>query len=221
MLAPCICRTSPVARAWLTSRMLRRIDAWADPWYHEVKRGLFWPVSGRVLEIGPGAGCNIDYYPPGTRLYAVEPNPFLHGELRARAQAAGIRLRIVPSRGEQIPLPSARFDHVVTTLVLCSVRDPAAVLGEIRRLLRPGGQWHFVEHVRSDGWTGAGQRMLYWPWRWMFDGCDLRRDTAAAIRAAGFDWRIVSAGGLGPAWLPVRPHIVGRAGLLERSAGQT
>jgi ubiquinone/menaquinone biosynthesis C-methylase UbiE len=192
--------------------MLTRFEGWGDRWYRADKEALLWPVAGRVLEIGPGTGVNFDYYPPGTRVYAVEPNGFFHPLLERRARQAGIRLRLVGGAAERIALPSARFDHVVGTLVLCSVASPSQVLGEVLRLLRPGGWYHFIEHVAAEaGWRKTAQRLTSSLWQVVFDGCQLRRESLATISAAGFAWQAAADCRFGPAWLPVQPHIIGRA----------
>lgn len=212
MLVPCSCRSLRGPRRWLASRMLRRFERFGDSWYRDDKSALFWPIEGRVLEIGPGTGVNFDYYPPGTRVYAVEPNPHFHAGLERRARQMGLRLRLVVGEAERIPLPSAKFDHVVGTLVLCSVSNPQAVMAEVLRVLRPGGWYHFIEHVGAGrGWMKPAQWLAAWPWQLVFDGCRLNRDSATTVAQAGFAWQVTAACRFGPAWLPVQPHIIGRA----------
>lgn len=144
-------------------------------------------VGGRVLEIGAGVGANLGYLPPGTELVALEPNLRMHDRLRARCAAAGIDLTILAARAERIPLPDASVDEVVCSLVLCTVEDPGAVVTEVRRVLRPGGRFRFVEHVAAPGGLRRRcQRALRSPWGWLFEGCDLCRDTGALLQGAGF-----------------------------------
>ncbi len=200
---------------WLASRILGNLDQWADRWYHEIKLELFRKIRGRVVEIGAGGGINFSYYPPGTRVVAVEPNRFMHLRLKQRARDAGIRLSLLPTGAEAIDLPDQWADHVVGTLVLCSVPEPANVLAEIQRIVKPGGHYHFIEHVRGPGWTGLTQSAMHWPWRLVFDGCRLDRDSAATIRGARMGWTVVSRCQLGPRYLPVRPHILGRVSIPE------
>lgn len=195
----------------MTGWLFGSFDTWSDEWYSKLKTGLFWPVSGLILEIGAGAGINFMYYPPGTRVLAVEPNRFMHAKLRERARQHNIGLRILPVSAESIPIPNGMIDHVVSTLVLCSVNNPAKVLDEVQRVLKDKGTFHFVEHVRSDGIAGNFQSALHWPWRIVFDGCRLNRDTESIIRKSGFEWTVVSRCQLGPRYLPIRQHILGRA----------
>ena len=123
----------------------------------------------------------------GSRLIAVEPNLAMHGALRRRAKATGITLDVISGGAESIPLPDESVDEVICTLVLCTVQDPHRVLAEVRRVLRPGGRFRFVEHVAA---VGSGrrlvQRALRRPWAWVFEGCQLDRDTHRTLSEAGF-----------------------------------
>ena len=154
--------------------------------YGARKRRLFEGVGGTVVEIGAGAGPNADHLAPGTRWLVAEPNVHFHARLRRRAAARGLRLELLGGTAERLPLGDGTADAVVSTLVLCSVADPGAVLAEARRVLRPGGRLVFLEHVAGEGALGAWQRALRRPWGWVADGCDPHRHTAEAIAAAGF-----------------------------------
>ena len=105
-----------------------------------------------------------------------------------RASEHGLRLEVVPGVAEHLPLPDASADAVVSTLVLCWVASPSAVLAEVRRVLRPGGSFYFVEHVAAPEGTALRrlQRLLRGPWGLMADGCRPDRETVRAIEAAGF-----------------------------------
>lgn len=145
-------------------------------------------APGNIVEIGPGVGANFSYLPAGSQLVAVEPNLAMHPGLRHRAHERGLGIEVLTATAEAIPLPDASADDVLCSLVLCSVDDQRAVLAEVKRVLRPGGRFRFVEHVEAS--AGSPRRWLQSairaPWRWIYEGCDLRRDTAAAIEAAGF-----------------------------------
>ena len=142
---------------------------------------------GTVLEIGAGTGANLHHLPPGTTLYALEPSRRMHGRLLRRANAAGVDVTVLPTGAEQIPLPDASVDEVICSLVLCTVAEPDVVLDEVRRVLRPGGRFRFVEHVAaSRGVRAVVQRAIRRPWGWLFEGCDPHRHTAETIRRAGF-----------------------------------
>lgn len=200
-------------RGWLNALGLRLIDAPMERVYGRRKAQLLADLPDTVLEIGPGQGANLRYYRPGTRLIAVEPAPQMHRGLRRAARRQGIELDLHPTAAESLDLADASVDAVVSTLVLCSVRDPRAVLGEVRRVLRPGGRFVFIEHVAAD----PGSR-LHWvqgwlrrPWAWSFEGCELRRNTGAIIRAAGFESVEEERFRVSSALMPFSPHVAGVA----------
>lgn len=143
-------------------------------------------LRGSVLEVGAGTGLNVPRYRQADRLVLLEPDRTYARRLRARAAEAHVPAEVVAGRAEALPFPDESFDHVVTTLALCSVGDLDAGLAEIRRVLRPGGSLHFLEHVRGEGTTARWQDRLTPVHRRIADGCHLNRDTAAAIERGGF-----------------------------------
>jgi SAM-dependent methyltransferase len=194
--------------AWILAASERQMDRL----YGRRKRELFAGLPATVVEIGPGAGANLRYYPPGTRVIGFEPNPEVHGRLRAAAARWGIEVEIRERSGEDLDLPDAAADAVVATLVLCSVGDPHRVVAEVRRVLRPGGRFLFIEHVAAPaGALRALQRCVRHPWRWLFAGCRVDRDSAAVLAAAGFSSLEVDRFRLRTPLLPVAPHIAGEA----------
>jgi SAM-dependent methyltransferase len=170
--------------AWALARTNRRYDAMVA----EEKRALLAPLSGTVLEIGPGGGNNLAFLRPDVRWIGVEPNPFLHDRLRARGARLGIDVDVRAATAEALPVADRSIDAVISSLVLCSVSDPEAALREVRRVLRPGGRFVFVEHVAAPHGTAlrAVQHALCPVWRAFSDGCHPDRDTGNLIEAAGF-----------------------------------
>ena len=154
----------------------------------ERKRALFAGLGGNVLEIGPGTGPNLVYYPSGIRWLGVEPNPYMVPYLRTAAARAGLPVDLRPGTAERLPAEDNSMDTVVSTLVLCSVHDPDGVLREIRRVLKPGGQFLFLEHVAAPPGTRLRrvQTAIRPLWKIIGDGCHPDRDTGAAIERAGF-----------------------------------
>ncbi len=152
------------------------------------KRGLLGSLDGTVLEIGPGTGANLEYYPLTARLIGVEPNPHMHPYLRREAERLGRDIDIVDGTAERLHVADASVDAVVSTLVLCSVRDQQAALAETLRVLRPGGRLVFVEHVAAPKgtWRRRVQRAIRPVWSLMGDGCQPDRETWRAIELAGF-----------------------------------
>ncbi len=128
------------------------------------------------------------FYRPTIHWIGIEPNAYAHEYLRARAKASGISAEILTGRGEDIPLPDAAADAVVGTLVLCSVSSTKRVLGEILRVLKPGGTYAFIEHVAAPADTGmrAVQRSIRPLWKLVTDGCNPDRETWRDLEAAGF-----------------------------------
>jgi ubiquinone/menaquinone biosynthesis C-methylase UbiE len=170
--------------AWLTKRLEGADDA--DYRWH--KRALFADLGGTVVEIGPGTGANLAYLPREIALTAIEPSPDMRRYLEARAVELGRLLTLLDGTAERLPLPDASVDAVVGTLVLCSVADPATTLAEVRRVLKPGGRFLFIEHVAAP--RGSWLRRVQWLARPLYacclDGCHTDRETWRTIADAGF-----------------------------------
>jgi ubiquinone/menaquinone biosynthesis C-methylase UbiE len=148
------------------------------------RRSLLAQARGRVLEIGAGTGLNVGHYPStADEVVLSEPVPAMADRLRDRARGHE-RVRVIEARAECLPLDTASVDTVVSTMVLCTVGDPRAALGEVVRVLRPGGRLLFVEHVHA----GHSTRLRRWQdrlagaWAVAAMGCRCDRDLLAAIR---------------------------------------
>jgi ubiquinone/menaquinone biosynthesis C-methylase UbiE len=182
----------------------------------EVRRRIAGGAQGRVLEIGAGTGANFPYYTEAAvSVVAVEPDPFMARRARERARKARVPIDLRQAPAEVLPFGDETFDTVVATLVLCSVRDPVKALAEIRRVLRPGGQFRFYEHVRYEHPFGAFWQDIATPlWRWAGAGCHPNRDTGRAIREAGFviqEMELTKPVPVIPPMGIARPHIRGVA----------
>ena len=119
------------------------------------KRRLLADLPDTVVELGSGVGANLRYLAPGSSLIAVEPNPAMHRRLRRAARRRGVHLDVRQVPAERTDLPDASAEVVVSSLVLCTVADVDRVLAEVRRVLRPGGRFVFVEHVAAPEGTRA------------------------------------------------------------------
>jgi ubiquinone/menaquinone biosynthesis C-methylase UbiE len=152
------------------------------------KQALFAGIRGDVLEIGPGTGVNLVYLPVGIRWIGIEPNKFMHGYLRELGLKLGLSLDIRLGTAEQLPVPDNSIDAVISTQVLCSVTDPAKVLREIQRVLKPGGRFLFVEHVAAAPRTTLRrwQRLTRPVSALIGDGCHPDRETWSDIEQTGF-----------------------------------
>ena len=199
-------------RAWANAKFFVSMDWYSHRRLGARKKALFADLPELVVEFGAGSGASMRYLAPGTRLVAIEPNAHAHGGLRRNAARFGIDLEIREERAESTSLDSASIDAVICTLVLCTVEDQAATLAEVQRILRPGGRFLFIEHVGSGpGPIRSVQRVLRRPWRYVFDGCCLDRDTAATIAATGFADLQIEHFRFGGAFVPVWPQISGVA----------
>lgn len=182
----------------------------------EMRREVLRGARGRVLEIGAGTGLNLELYPREglDSLVVTEPDPHMFKQLRERAPKVCAGAELVQAGGENLPFDDDSFDTVTATLVLCTVPDQAATLREIKRVLSPGGQLLFLEHVRSNHTDLARwQDRLEKPWRFLGDGCHCNRDTEAGIKAAGFELSGVEHPELPKAPPIVKPMAKGRATL--------
>ncbi|MBO0819078.1 MAG: class I SAM-dependent methyltransferase [Actinobacteria bacterium] len=178
------------------------------------RHALLSGLAGEVTEIGCGDGKNFRHYPPAvSRVHAFEPEPYLRRLARSAAANAPVVMDVADGVAERLPLPDASQDAVVFSFTLCTIRDPGTALREARRVLRPGGQLRFLEHVRA-GTPGLArvQRLLdatVWPH--LAGGCHLGRDTASAIEHAGFTVDRLGEFLFPPAPTPVSFHICGTA----------
>jgi ubiquinone/menaquinone biosynthesis C-methylase UbiE len=155
-----------------------------EPWRARAAEGL----SGTVVEVGFGSGLNVPHYPPGVdAVLAVEPAPAGRRLARRRIEATPVHIEHVGLDGQQIPLGEATCDAALFTFTLCTLPDPAQALSEARRVLRPGGTVHFLEHGLSpEPAVAKWQRRLEPFQRRLADGCHLTRDTTSLVEQAGF-----------------------------------
>ncbi len=172
-------------------------------------------LTGSVIEVGAGNGLNFAHYPGTvTSVLAVEPEQHLRGLALISADEAKVPITVADGTADRLPADDRSFDAVVASLMLCSVPDQAVALAEMHRVLRPGGELRFMEHVSSES---AGQRRVQrlvdatiWPV--CFGGCHAGRDTLAAIAAAGFRVEEVEHYRLPDSRLwPTTPHALGVA----------
>ncbi len=179
------------------------------------RRRMLEGLSGRVLELGPGDGANFAHYPPTvTEVVAVEPEPSLRERATRAAAGAPVPVSVVAGNADALPVEDASVDGAVASLVLCSVPDQVTALAELGRVLEPGGELRFYEHVIAEGPVLRGMQRVaqvtFWPR--LFGNCHPARDTGAAIAAAGFEVLELDRFGFKAGALePAVPHILGRA----------
>lgn len=178
----------------------------------ELRRRLLAAASGQVIEIGAGTGANLPFYGPGVEsLTVTEPEPPMLRRLQARAREHAPQATVLRAPAEDLPFGDGTFDVAVSTLVLCGVNDQPRVLRQLLRVLRPGGQLLFIEHIRA-----ADPRLARRQDRMNFLNrivvcCDCNRPTLASIQDAGFT--VSHAEHLTMQKVPsfVRPLVVGAA----------
>ncbi len=173
------------------------------------RASLLEDVAGDVLEVGAGTGANLSHYGDGvSRLVVTEPDRHMRKKLAAKHDT----IECLDASLDELPVEDGSFDVVVATLVLCTVPDPERALGEIRRVLKPGGRYVFIEHVLSDDLgRQKWQRRVAPFWRWFADGCVCTRETEGHIGGAGFEFERLDYGTMRGMYAWVRPSIYGIA----------
>jgi ubiquinone/menaquinone biosynthesis C-methylase UbiE len=180
-------------------------------------------LRGSVIEVGAGNGLNFTLYPDTVgEVVAVEPEPFLRERAREAARSAPVEVTVVDGTAERLPVDDSSFDAGVVSLVLCSVFDQAQALRELVRVIRPGGELRFYEHVRAEHPLAfRAQRAFDVVWHRIAGGCHTSRDTLAAIRDAGFEVERYERMLFKPYRLALAtaPHILGAARRPHTSTG--
>jgi len=181
----------------------------------EHREKLLAGLSGKVIEVGAGNGLNFPLYPDSVeKVLAVEPEPLLREAAEKEAAEAPVEVEVVDGVAGTLPAPDSSQHAAVASLVLCSVPDQQRALAELRRVLRPGGELRFYEHVIAHGRVSrALQRVAdatFWPR--VAGGCHMSRDTATALERAGFEIERIERFPFSPgALVPSTPHILGVA----------
>jgi ubiquinone/menaquinone biosynthesis C-methylase UbiE len=150
-------------------------------------------LEGSVVEVGFGTGLNTPYYPPKvTRVVGIEPSQICMRIAEPRIQKSAVPVEYGGLTGEHLDLPSGEFDAVLSTWTLCTIPNWQAALAEMRRVLKPGGSFHFVEHGYSPEPNVARWQERIEPlWKPLAGGCHLTRRITDEIRKAGFDTETV------------------------------
>jgi SAM-dependent methyltransferase len=181
----------------------------------EYRRRLVADLQGRVIEVGAGNGLNFPFYPDAVdHVLAVEPEPLLRRAAIQSAREAPVPVQVVDGVSGRLPAEDESFDAGVASLVLCSVPDQERALAELRRVIRPGGELRFYEHVVAHRPVAARLQRIadatFWPR--VAGGCHMARDTGAAIERAGFTVETSERFSFTPgAPVPPIPHILGAA----------
>jgi ubiquinone/menaquinone biosynthesis C-methylase UbiE len=199
----------------LFARIYMRLSRKRHETEDEYRRKLLNGLSGRVIEVGAGNGLNFAVYPQTVeKVLAVEPEPLLREAAIEEAKKAPVEIEVVDGVASELPAEEGSQDAAIASLVLCSVPDQSKALAEMRRVLKPGGELRFYEHVISQKRLPARLQRIadatFWPR--VAGGCHMARDTLPAIEAAGFKVERSERFPFTPgAPVPSIPHILGVA----------
>lgn len=195
------------------ARVFDRVSGLMESEISEQRDELLAGLCGRVVEIGAGNGANFPHY-PGTvaEVVALEPEPYLRERAERSARRVRVDVDVLDGLADSLPLDAESFDAAVTSLVLCTVPDQARALEELRRVLKPGGELRFMEHVRSQRpRKGRVQKSLdrsgIWPL--VAGGCHCARATVGGVKSAGFGVERFRDFDLGPSWIVTNPYVLG------------
>jgi ubiquinone/menaquinone biosynthesis C-methylase UbiE len=197
------------------ARLFDRLSRLMEREVGQHRQELLAGLTGRVVEIGAGNGINFQHYPTSVEeVVALEPEAYLRTKAEQAARDAPVHVSVRDGLAAPLPLQDRDFDAAIASLVLCTVPEPDTALGELRRVLKPGGELRFLEHVRSDRPHKARlqqrlDRSGIWPR--LGGGCHCARDTLTAIKSAGFHTEKLHSLDFGPSWIPTNPHILGAA----------
>jgi ubiquinone/menaquinone biosynthesis C-methylase UbiE len=199
----------------LFARIYMRLSRTRHETEDEYRRKLLNGLSGRVIEVGAGNGLNFAVYPQTVeKVLAVEPEPLLREAAIEEAKKAPVEIEVVDGVASELPAEEGSQDAAIASLVLCSVPDQSKALAEMRRVLKPGGELRFYEHVISQKRLPARLQRIadatFWPR--VAGGCHMARDTLPAIETAGFKVERSERFPFTPgAPVPSIPHILGVA----------
>lgn len=204
------------ASNWLFAALYDPVTAVAErTLFREHREYLAADLSGRVLDLGAGTGAMFPYFADAARVapdlavHALDPDPHMRRRAQRRADALDLDVRILEADAGALPYAEDAFDAVVASLVLCTVPDVDAALAEVARVLAPGGELRFLEHVHGRGWYGRVQDAVTPAWRVAAAGCHLNRETGRTLRShTAFE--VAEFERFSPPVPPVTPFVRGR-----------
>jgi ubiquinone/menaquinone biosynthesis C-methylase UbiE len=205
--------TKPAFGKRIFAWFMRNGDSINRKLYSRFKHDLFVNLNGSVLDLGAGTGLNLAYAPRTvTNWIAAEPNSAFHGDILKEAANHPFPVEVSSMDAHRLELPDSSVDGVISTLVLCSVDDPEVVLSEIRRVLKPGAPFIFIEHVVSDRKRLKIAQDVFNPLnKVLADGCNCNRDTKSSIETSGLEIVRCESVQVKGITLFHKPHIMGLA----------
>jgi ubiquinone/menaquinone biosynthesis C-methylase UbiE len=196
--------------AWGYDRFQARME---EEFFGRLRREMLADASGRVVEIGAGTGANLAHYPSTVEeLVCTEPEEPMARRLREKAAGSAVPVQVIEAPAERLPFDDDSFDTAVAALVLCTVTDPEKALSEIARVLKPGGRFVFMEHVRAqEPGLAKWQDRLHPLWLRFGHGCNCNRATYETIEASPLEIESHRRGRIPKAPPIVRPLLTGVA----------
>jgi len=196
--------------AGMYDRFLARVERHG---LSDKRKEMLAPAYGRTVELGTGTGLNLPHYPEAvTELVLTEPYPHMVAKLATKVRDHPKRVQLTVAGAEQLPFEDASFDTVVAAMIMCTVRDPDVVLAEIERILKPGGQYLFLEHVRNpDPKIARKQDIVQLGWYWFGNECHCNRPTTETLRGSSLVIEDLKQDKMPGAWEFIEAMIIGRA----------
>ena len=217
---PPACNNGPIGsfRHPLFARVYARLSGPMEQEVGPYRQDLVGELTGEILEVGCGNGMNFSHYGPDASVTALEPEPYLRDLAQKATGDSAARIEVLDGNAASLDFADDSFDVVVACLVLCSIGEQDRALGEIARVLRPGGSLVFLEHVRSQSpgkakFQVAFDRSRVWPT--MAGGCHCSCQTIEGMERAGFEIVSKRDVDIGPGWSHTNPHVTGRAALVN------
>lgn len=172
-------------------------------------------LEGRVLDLGAGTGAMFPYFSEAASsgysfiVSAIEPDPHMRKQAQNRAERLDLDVDIRSGVAESLPYANDSFDIVIASMVFCTIPDVETVISEAVRVLQPGGEFRFLEHVADDGWRRRLQSVFAPLWKTVVGGCHLTRRTPSLF-AQEEELDIVELERMSIGVTPVRPFVRGR-----------
>jgi SAM-dependent methyltransferase len=179
----------------------------------EKRAEMLRPAYGRTVELGTGTGLNLRHYPDAvTELVLTEPYAPMVVKLEEKTRDYPKPVQLTVAGAEKLPFPDASVDTVAAAMIMCTVRDPNVVLAEIERVLKPGGQYLFLEHVRnSDPRVARKQDIIQKGWYWFGNECHCNRPTIETLRGSSLVIEEMKEDKIPGAWEFIEAMVIGRA----------
>jgi ubiquinone/menaquinone biosynthesis C-methylase UbiE len=196
--------------AGMYDRFLRRVEEYG---LSQKRAEFLAPAYGRTVELGTGTGLNLPHYPPAvTELILTEPYPHMVAKLEEKVRNYPGRVQLTVAGAEKLPFEDGSVDTVAAAMILCTVPDPDIALAEIQRVLKPGGQYLFLEHVRNaDPRVARRQDIIQKGWYWFGNECHCNRPTVETLRNSSLVIENLTETKMPGAWEFIEAMVIGRA----------